>query len=173
MKTELAAGDSTWIELIYTAGAKKGRANKSARVTTNDTTLGRVTISFKVEVVEEGDSALQLVADPPMLDFSPIEGKKIRKLETKIRNVTDDKMELAIVSAPPDYFKKAELKGSDVKPGKEAKLKVELTDAEEGKQFRKSITVEARSQEDDSKFRLTIPVVKGIGSQATAERSKG
>ncbi len=171
MKTELAAGDSTWIELIYTAGSKKSKANKSARVTTNDTTLGSVTISFKVDVVEQGDSALMLVADPPMLDFSPIEGKKVRKLETKIENVTDQKMELTIVSAPPDFFDEVKLNRSELKPGKEAKLKVELTEEDENRQFRKSITIEGVSP-DNSKFRLTVPVVKGIGSSATAEKGK-
>lgn len=171
MKTELAAGDSTWIELIYTAGSKKSRANKSARVTTNDTTLGSVTISFRVEVVEAGDSVFKLVADPPVLDFSPIEGKKIRKLETKIENRTDQKMELAIISAPPDYFDEVELNRSELKPGKEAKLKIELTKAEENKQFHKSITVEGVS-EDNGKFRLTVPVVKGVGSTATADKGE-
>jgi uncharacterized cupredoxin-like copper-binding protein len=171
MKTELAAGDSTWIELIYTAGPKASKANKSARVTTNDTTLGNVTISFKVEVVEPGDSALKLVADPPMLDFSPIDGKKVRKLETKIENTTDQNIELTVVSAPPDYFDEVELNRSELKPGKEAKLKIELTSAEENKQFHKSITIEGVS-EDNSKFRFTVPVVKGVGSTATAEKGK-
>ena len=58
MKSELAAGDSTWIELIYTAGGAKSRTHKSARVTTNDTTLGSVSIAFKAETKEPGDSAL-------------------------------------------------------------------------------------------------------------------
>jgi len=167
MKSELAAGDSTWIELIYTASAKKSSASKNARVTTNDTTLGKVTISFKMEAVEPGDSALLLEADPPTLDFSPIEGKKIRKLEAKIENTTDQKMELAIVSAPPDYFDKVELNRTELKPGKEAKLKIELTDAEQNKDFKKSITIEGVS-EDNSKFRITVPVIRGVGTSATA-----
>jgi uncharacterized membrane protein len=172
MKTELAAGDSTWIELIYTSASKRGRSNKSARVTTNDTTLGRVTISFKVEVVEQGDSALKLAADPPSLDFSPVSGKKVRRLEAKIKNNTEEEMELALVSTPPDFFKKVELKHSKLKPGKEAKLKVELNKDEENEQFRKSITVEATSKEDQSRFRLTVPVIKQIGSAATAKKGK-
>jgi hypothetical protein len=162
MKTELAAGDSTWIELIYTSGSRKSTANKSARVTTNDTTLGTITISFKVAVVDSGDSVLKLVSDPPVLDFSPIDDRKVRKLEAKIENVTDQKMELAIVSAPPDYFEEVKLKNEKLKPGREAKLRVELSGADENKEFEKSITIEAVS-EDNSKFRLTVPVVKGIG----------
>ena len=172
MKTELAAGDSTWIELIYTSPSKKSRSNKSARVTTNDTTLGNVTISFKVEVVEEGDSALMLAADPATLDFGSVSGKKVRRLETKIKNNTEEEMELSIVSTPPELFNKVELNRDKLKPGKEAKLKVELNKDKENEQFRKSVTVEAKSKEDGSKFRLTVPLIKGVGSAATAKKGK-
>jgi uncharacterized cupredoxin-like copper-binding protein len=154
--------------LIYTAGSKKSSANKSARVTTNDTTLGSVTISFKAQVVEPGDSAFELMADPPTLDFSPIDGKITRKLEAKVENTTDKAMELSIVSFPPDFFDEVELNRTELKPGKEAKLKVELTRADENKQFWKSVTVEGISP-DNSKFRVTIPVVRGVGSGSTAQ----
>ncbi len=154
--------------MIYTAGAKKSSANKSARVTTNDTTLGSVTISFKAQVVEPGDSAFELLADPYMLDFSPIDGKITRKLEAKVENTTDQPMELSIVSFPPDFFDEVELNRTELKPGKEAKLKVELTRADENKEFWKSVTIEGVSP-DNSKFRVTIPVVRGVGSGSTAQ----
>lgn len=170
MKSELAAGDSTWIELIYTSRGAKSKTHKSARVTTNDTTLGRVSIAFKAEVKEPGDSALLLAADPPALDFGDPE-KKVRRLESKITNVTDEVMHLAIVSAPPDFFKKVELKKDKLKPGKTAKLKVELKKGMEEEKFRKSVTLEARYGEK-GKFRLTVPLVKGIGGSATAKKDK-
>ena len=122
-------------------------------------------------MVEPTDSVLKLTANPPTLDFGSIEKKRKRKLETKIKNTTEEKMELAIVSAPPDFFKKVELSRSTLKPGKEAKLKVELKKEEENEQFRKSITLEARS-EDNTKFRFTVPVVKGIGGGTTAKKGK-
>ncbi len=138
---------------------------------TNDTTLGRVNVSFKVEVAEPTDSILKLSANPPTLDFGPIEKKKRRKLETKIKNTTEEEMRLTIVSAPPDLFKKIKLSRSKLKPGKETKLEVELKKGEEDVQFRKSITVEARF-EDKSRFRLTVPVIKGFSKGATAKRGK-
>lgn len=157
--------------MIYTSGKAGSKGNKSARVTTNDTTLGSISISFKTQVVEPTDSILKLTANPPTLDFGPIEKKIKRKLEGKIKNTTEEEMELSIVSAPPDFFKNVELSRSTLKPGKEAKLKVELKKEEENEQFRKSITLEARS-EDNTKFRLTVPVVKGIGEGATAKKGK-
>ena len=169
MKTELAAGDSTWIELIYTSRGAKSRAHKSARVTTNDTTLGRISIAFKAETKEPGDSALMLAADPPSLDFGNPE-KRVRRLESKIENVSDEVMHLSLISTPPNFFKKVELKGDKLKPGKTAKLKVELKKGQEEEQFRKSVTLEARYGEK-GKFRLTVPLVKGIGGSATAKKS--
>jgi len=121
--------------------------------------------------VEPTDSALKLTADPPSLDFGPIEKKKRRKLKSKIKNTTEEEMKLAIVSAPPDFFKKVKLSRSKLKPGKEAKLEVELEKGKEDEQFRKSITLEARSK-DNTKFRLTVPVVKGIGEGKTAKKGE-
>jgi hypothetical protein len=124
-----------------------------------------------VEVVEPTDSALKLTADPPVMDFGPIEKKKRRNLESKIKNITEEEMELAIVSTPSNFFEKVELNRDKLKPGKEAKLKVELEKGKEDEKFRKSITLEARFK-DETKFRLTVPVVKGIGGDATAKKDK-
>jgi hypothetical protein len=154
--------------LIYTSRGSKSRTHKSARVTTNDTTLGRVSIAFKAEVKEPGDSVLLLAADPPALDFGDPE-KRVRRLESKITNVSDEIMHLALVSVPPDFFKKVELKKDKLKPGKTAKLKVELKKGMEEEKFRKSVTLEAKYSEK-GKFRLTVPLVKGIGGSATAKK---
>jgi hypothetical protein len=80
-------------------------------------------------------------------------------------------MKLELVSVPPGIFKKVELNEDELKPGKEAKLKVELEKEQEDGQFRKSVTLEARYGEK-SKFRLTVPLVKGIGGSATAKKEK-
>lgn len=157
--------------MIYTAGNVGRRTQKSARVTTNDTTVGKVSISFKAHAVEPTDSVLKLTADPPMLDFGPIEKKKRRKLKSEIKNVTEEEMKLAIVSAPPGVFKKVKLSRSELKPGETAKLEVELEKGKGDDQFRKSVTVEAVSK-DNKKFRLTVPLVKGIGGKATAKKGK-
>ena len=121
--------------------------------------------------MEPTDSVLKLTANPPILDFGPVEKKKKRKLESKIKNITEEEMKLAIVSAPPNFFKKVKLSKSKLKPGKEAKLKIELKKGKENEKFRKSITLEAVSK-DKTKFRFTVPVVKGIGGGTTAKKGK-
>jgi hypothetical protein len=170
MKSELAVGDSTWIELIFTTGSNKGSVSKSARVTTSDTIVGPVSISFKVDAADPTDSVLKLAAQPYELDFGPIEKKRRPKLETKIFNQSQEELELQIVAFPPDYFKKVELSDDDLKPGDDTKLKVELTRDREEEQFRKTITIEGRSKVNNSKFRLSIPVVKGIGEAEAAKK---
>jgi hypothetical protein len=157
--------------LIYTSGRAGRKSSKSARVTTNDTTLGNITISFQAQAVDSTDTTIELTADPSILDFGPIEEKRRNKLETEIKNLTEEKMELSIVSLPPGFFKKVELSRSELKPGKEAKLKVELEKETESKEFRKSITVEARFGSKD-KVRLTVPIVKGIGEKSTAKKGE-
>jgi hypothetical protein len=171
MKTELAAGDSTWIELIYTSGAPKSTAHKSATVTSNDTTIGPISISFKADVADSADTVLKFTATPPKLDFGPIEKKRRPKLETVIKNTTKDEIELAIVAIPPNYFKKVELSDTQIKPGDDTKLKIELIKEKEQEQFRKTITLEAKLK-DNTKFRLTVPVMKGVGEEATAKKKE-
>jgi len=170
MKSELAVGDSTWIELIFTAGANKSTVNKSAKVTTNDTIVGGVNISFKVDVAEPTDSSLKLVANPFELNFGPIEKKRRPKLETYIVNKSNENMDLQVVAFPPDYFKKVELDDDALKPGDETKLKVELTKEREAEQFRKIVTVEGRYGANKTKFRLSIPVIKGIEIEGAANK---
>jgi len=171
MKTELAAGDSTWIELIYTAGAPKSTAHKSATVTTNDTTVGNISISFKADVADSADTMLKFTATPPKLDFGPIEKKRRPKLETVITNTGKDEMELAVVAIPPNYFKKVELSDTQIKPGDDTKLKVELIREKEQEKFQKTITLEAKFK-DNTKFRYSIPVMKGAGEEATAKKKE-
>ena len=173
MKSELAVGDSTWIELIFTAGTNKSTVNKSARVTTNDTIVGGVNISFKVDVAEPTDTSLKLAAKPFVLDFGPIEKKRRPKLETEITNLSSEEMELQIVAVPPDYFKKVELDDDKLKPGDDTKLKVELTKEKEAEQFKKTITIEGRSKDNKTKFRLTVPVIKGIGDEGAKVGNAG
>jgi hypothetical protein len=170
MKSELAVGDSTWIELIFTTGSNKGTVSKSARVTTNDTIVGPVSISFKVDAAEPTDSVLKLAAEPYQLDFGPIEKKRRPKLETEITNRSQEEMELQVVAFPPDYFKKVELSDDDLKPGDDTKLKVELNRDREEEQFRKTVTIEGRSKVNNSKFRISIPVIKGIGEEGTTKK---
>ena len=169
MKKELAVGDSTWIELIYTMGKHGRETHKSARVTTNDTLTGFVNISFKGKGWLESDSGIMLDVKPQRLDFGPLGKKRRTKLEAKIKNLSEEKMELAVVDYPPGFFKEVKLSRDELKPGKTAKLKIRLERETEDQRFQKSITLEAKG--DTLNYRFTIPIQKGIESKVAAKKT--
>ncbi|KPL02523.1 MAG: hypothetical protein AMJ73_08660 [candidate division Zixibacteria bacterium SM1_73] len=162
IKTELAVGDSTWIELIYTMGQHSRKTSKSASVTTNDT------ISFSGEGWQPSeDTIIMLDVNPQVLDFGPLGEKRRTKLETKIKNLGDEKLELSIVDYPPEFFKKVKLSKDEIKPNQTAKLKVELERETEDQRFQKSITLVAKG---DTTYRFTIPVKKGFEDKVAAKK---
>ncbi len=169
MKKELAVGDSTWIELIYTMGKHSRETHKSARVTTNDTLTGFINISFQGKGWLDSDSGVMLNVNPQTLDFGPLGEKRRTKLEAKIKNLSEEKMQLSIVDYPPEFFKEVKLSRDELKPGKTAKLKVRLERETEDQRFQKSVTVEAKG--DTLNYRFTVPVQKGIESKVAAKKT--
>jgi hypothetical protein len=166
-KTELAVGDSTWVELIYTMGQHSMEISKSARVVTNDTITGDINISFKGKGWSPSDSSIKLSVDPQVLDFGPVGQKRRNEIETKIKNLTPEKMELAVVGYPPEFFKEVELSKDNIKPNQTAKLKIRLKKEMEDQRFQKCITLSAKGK--DTTYRFTLPVQKGFES-AVAEK---
>jgi hypothetical protein len=168
-KTELAVGDSTWIELIYTMSQNGGSVSKSATVTTTDTTTGNISISFKGRGWLPSDTSLRLEVNPQVIDFGPL-GKKLRmELKTEIKNLSQEEMELAIVSVPPDFFQKVELSKDKIKPNKTAKLEVKLKRESEDQRFQKSITLEAKGKSTAQRF--TLLVQKGYENKIEAKET--
>ena len=169
-KTELAVGDSTWIELIYTMGQHSRKTTKRATVTTNDTTTGRLIISFSGQGWLDSDTTIMLDLNPRVLDFGPLGKKRRTKLETKIKNLSEEKMELSIIDIPPDFFKEVKLSKKKIKPNKTAKLKIKLKRETEDQRFQKSITIEAKG--DSLTYRFTVPVKKGFESKVAKKTPK-
>jgi len=108
-----------------------------------------------------------LDVNPRVLDFGPLGEKRRTKLETKIKNLGDEKLELSIVDYPPEFFKKVKLSKDKIKPNKTAKLKVELERETEDQRFQKSITLVAKG---DTTYRFTIPVKKGFEDKVAAKK---
>jgi vacuolar-type H+-ATPase subunit I/STV1 len=155
--------------LIYTMGQHARDTHKSARVTTNDTLTGFINISFKGKGWLETDTSVMLDVNPRALDFGPLGEKRRTKLEAKIKNLSEEKMELAVVDYPAEFFKEVELSRDKLKPGKTAKLKVRLERETEDQRFQKSITLEAKG--DTLNYRFTVPVQKGIESKVAAKKT--
>jgi hypothetical protein len=168
-KTELAVGDSTWVALIYTMGQSSSEAHKSATVTTNDTITGNLSISFKGKGWLPSDTTIKLGVNPQVLDFGPL-GKKLKmELETKITNLGQEEMQLAIVGSPPEFFEKVELSKDKIKPNKTAKLEVRLKRESEDQRFKESITLEAKGK--STTYRFTLLAQKGYESKIEAKET--
>jgi hypothetical protein len=167
-KTELAVGDSTWIELIYTMGQHSAEVSKSARVTTNDTTTGELNISFKAKGWIPTDTSMKLNVEPRVLDFGELGKKRRMELEAQIENLTSEELALAIVDSPVDFFQEVELSKDKIKPDKTAKLKIRLKREMEDMRFQKSITLTAQGKNNNYVF--TLPVQKGIETKVEATK---
>ena len=168
-KTELAVGDSTWIELIYTMGQHAAEVSKSARVTTNDTTTGNLNISFKGKGWVDSDTTVKLEANPRLLDFGPIGKKRRIEVEAEIKNLSPEEMQIAVVGAPPEFFEEVKLSKDKIKPNKKIKLEVKLKRETEDQRFQKSITLEAKGK--STSYRFTLPIQKGIESKVAEEKT--
>ena len=151
-------------------GQHSRKTHKSASVTTNDTITGRISISFKGQGWVDSDTSIMLDVNPRVLDFGPLGKKRRTKLETKIKNLSEEKMELSIVGCPPEFFKEVKLSKDKIKPNKTVKLKVRLKRETEDQRFQKSITLEAKG--DTTTYRFTVPVTKGFESKVAKKTSK-
>jgi hypothetical protein len=150
---ELAVGDSTEIALIFNSKGFKGKVQKGAGITTNDTTATGLYISLTGEVTNS-DSTFPLLILPPHLDFTPFFKEKVMVKKTGIKNVSHKEIKLKIIDSPTGYLE-VRLSSENIKPSKEIELVAKLNSKLKEDSFNKSITLELN---DKNKTRFTIPV---------------
>lgn len=120
--------------------------------------------------MEKPDSTYPITIVPYRLSVSRADTIEITEAKFKISNVSDQPLEVSLVSSPPDYFK-VSLPGS-IDPGKSAEGSVELNPAYMNDSFEKSITLEVS---DAAQTRFTIPVIRrfiGAGHPQPAAQAK-
>ena len=93
-------------------------------------------------------------------------GKVIDKMEFSIKNVSEEKLELKLVSVADEYFE-IELPQS-VKPGEVVKGKLKLVKTTMDQSFEKSFTIEAS---DKNASRFTVPVKRNLNQAPNAQAS--
>jgi len=161
----LAVGDSTNLEIIYDSKRSKTKVRKQPRIQTNAGKPDK-TVRIIANVIERPDSLYPLLVNPYKLDLLQL-GDKVRdELSFNITNISEDKVNLSVVSQPIGYFK-IELPES-ISAGKTAQGKIKLLDDSLEKNFQKSFTIEL---DDEKTTRYTIPVKRSIrksGGQAKA-----
>ncbi len=149
----VAVGDSAQIELIFSAGARRGgRIAKKATVTTNDNSRGNFSLSLTAEIYSQPDSLPEIGLDPNVAKFD--ENNRDDKIKVKVLNKSEQSLKMKLVSYPAGVLK-IDVPDKDIKPGDDREIKIEIDKDFDGKEFTKSFTIELN---DADSTRYTIPV---------------
>jgi len=153
-KKELAAGDSTALEIIYSTGKNIGKSTKRPTITTNEGPPSR-NVTISCDVVRAPDSTYPVVIKPYRLFVSKADTIEIDEAKFTIQNVSDQPVGIKVASEPYGYFKLT--LPETLKPGETAECKLKVNREFLSEPFEKSVTLELT---DASKTRFTIPVVR-------------
>ena len=151
-KSEIAPGDSTRLEIIFSTRTYKNKVSKSPKILTNEGPPNKK-VNIKVNIVADNDATYPLVFNPFKLSMTSFGNKVNDEIKFVIENVSDEDIKLALIDYPPDILK-IELPDK-IKPGKKKYGKVKLIDPDAYQSFEKSFTLELN---DLKKTRYTIPV---------------
>ncbi len=167
-KKELAVGDSTLLEIIFSTKSYKNRITKRPKIQTNEGPPDK-RVQIIADVVARPDSTYPLVMKPYKLDLSQF-GEKLRdKIEFTIMNVSDEKVDISMIAFADGYF---DVKlPSSIAAGESASCSLKLKKDAIKKNFEKSFTIETS---DSKNSRFTMPVKRKLrsSSQASAKTAK-
>jgi hypothetical protein len=170
-KKELAVGDSTRVELIFSTGHYSSSVRKSARIMCNSAgTIPRLTVA--ADVRKNMDSLETYTVEPYKIDLDldrPEDQKHEWEYEFVLKNLSDTELSFTIISKPDGYCEIDFPEGKGIKPGKDKKFKIKFEKDIADDIFAKSFTIEAS---DEKQTRMTIPFVKSMrwGPAPTSQR---
>ncbi len=114
-------------------------------------------VSINCQVEARPDSTYPIIVEPYKLDMTQL-GDKVRdEMTFSIKNVSDQKLNLSVVSESPGFF--TVKLPSSIDPGKAAEAKLMLGKEVLSKDFEKSFTIELS---DSSHTRFTVPVKRTV-----------
>ncbi|HUV31345.1 MAG TPA: hypothetical protein VMY05_09685 [Acidobacteriota bacterium] len=167
--TELAVGDSTRLEIIFSTKRYRSRITKSPSIETNEGEPHK-RVRIVADVLARPDSTFPIIIKPYKLDISQF-GEKVRdEMKFNITNVSEQDLKVRLVYQPEGYFD-LELPGT-VKAGKTAQGVLKLRKEAIDTSFDKSVTIEL---DDESASRFTIPIKRKLripGQSSTAAASE-
>lgn len=138
---------------------------KRPRIQTNEGPPDKY-VQIITNVVPRPDSTYPIVIKPYKLDLSQF-GEKVRdKIKFKISNISDQKLNLSMISYSKDYF---EVKlPKSISAGKTAEGELKLKKLAIDKSFEKSFTFELNDQQ---KSRFTVPVKRTLRPNITLKKN--
>ncbi len=155
-KSELAVGDSTDLEVIFSTKTFRGRQSKRTSITTN-AELDPQQIKFTADVVVNPDEMYPIKISPYKFDISQFGEKERTNLEFNITNVSEDDLKIELIDIDTKMFK---IKLPDnIKAGQSEKGTIEISDQYVDGEFEKSLTIELN---DNDKSRFTIPIKRTV-----------
>ncbi len=155
-KEVIAPGDSGDVELIFhIARGQRGRTDKTATVTCNDSERQTVTLRFRGNMypTERADSLTPVSISQSKVTW--MYGKPIGEQIITVTNVTDTPVRLTPIALPRG-FADVIIPKDEIKPGKTRDIRVKMAKEFAGKDFQKSFTFECS---DVAKTRFTVPVL--------------
>ena len=170
-KRLLGVGDSTEIEIIFSAGNRRaGGFAKSPRLYTSDPNVTETTIRLKGNICDP-----QAPEDGQLLEFEPyglyaLIPKHQNEYSISVKNISDQDLEMKLVSDHPDCMQ-VKLPNGKLKAGKSKDIKVKLVDPEKyaTSGFETSFTIQLS---DSKNTRYSIPVVYTDSEPKTAQRDQ-
>ena len=154
------------MEIIYSSGKHVGPSSKRPSITTNEGPPNK-RVTIKCNILRQADSTYPLTITPYKLFVSKAGEVEIDEATFTLTNVSDQDLDIAIVSQPYHYF--ALDIPQKIAAGQAAECKLKVNPNKLGGSFEKSITLELS---DPSKTRFTIPIVRRlIGQKAAAPQA--
>jgi len=151
-KSEIPAGDSARLEIIFDTGMRNGPTTKSPRIETNEDNRA-VHLRFTANIVANFDDSHLIKIDPFILDLSRKKGGEDEGYKFQIANTSEKDLSLALVDYPSDLFEISLPDKIEAGATVEGSLRIKGELAEPS--LEKSFTIELN---DEAKTRYTIPV---------------
>ena len=159
-KEELAVGDSTRLEIIFSTKRYNRRITKRPRITTNEGPPDK-TVTIHANCVQRPDSTYPVVVKPYKLDISQF-GERVRdRMNFTITNVSEEDVTLSLLAGMPGYATIS--LPAMIKAGQSGRGEIILNPGVLDKNLEKSFTFEAGGE---VKARFTVPVKRSVKKPA-------
>lgn len=152
-KSEVAVGDSTALEIIFSTKSYKNQVSKRPKIESNEGDLPKY-VNIKTNVVADQTSTFPIVLKPFIINMTQMTGST-NQFAFQIQNVSDSDLDLTLIDFPVGYvmidLPKTVAKNSTVRGT------VILDPSYADKALEKSFTIQLN---DKNKSRFTLPLIK-------------
>jgi hypothetical protein len=166
-KSELAVGDSTALEIIFSTKRYNKSITKRPRIQTNEGPPDK-NVTIIANVIQRPDSTFPVVVKPYKLDISQF-GERVRdKMKFTITNVSEQDVTLAMIADLPGLadIELPEKIGAGKSVGRHIRLHADKLEEE----FEKSFTFETSGEVTQ---RFTVPVKRTVKKPTAAGDAAG